>query len=107
MIAALVIAATITGHIPAALGAPRRIVWLAADGSLQVPCELATTSTWRCDEAPGDGRGLVALSGVDAVAHQCVAVCGTTSDPVVHKWARLLVVEPGGVAPDALRGLRM
>src|SRR5712671_2957342 len=98
MIGALLAAATIAGVVPSALGAPTHVMWIAADGSIQLPCELKTTTAWRCDGVPGNARGLVVVVGSDAIAHQCVAVCERDSDAAVHQWARLLIIEPGGVA---------
>lgn len=106
MIATLLTALSIAGAIPPALTAVNRVIWLDVGTSDSATCELSP-ARWRCDDLPESPHGIVVMIGDAGLAFECVAACGSGGGPRVRKWGRLLVLSPGGVAPNDLRDIHV
>jgi hypothetical protein len=109
MIDVLLTALSIAGLIPSTLNAVSRVVWVDPDLSGTASCQVTDATHWQCDGLPDPARGIVVMIGDGALAYRCVNVCDASGggSAWLRAWGRLMVVTPGGVAPDDLYGIRL
>src|ERR1700730_17627573 len=106
MIGVLAAAMVLTGTIPIELGIPSHIVWINADRSSSVGCDMIAADHWQCDTYEM-AKGIVLLVGQDRIGYQVFDERGRAADTVrLSRWGRFLVLLLSG-SQDASQSLTM
>ena len=66
MIGVVAAAMVLTGLIPIELGVPSQIVWISADPSSRLGCDMTAADQWRCDTLEM-AHAIVLLVGPDHI----------------------------------------
>jgi hypothetical protein len=100
-------ASTVVGAVPAMSTPPTRIAWIDGDPSARVICAITSPVRWECSETPDRPHAIVVLFSDDGVIAVPVGAAWDGTASVIRRWGRLVIVTPGGVAAEELRGLKL
>lgn len=95
----------LSGTFPDTLSAPSRVSWVGADQLIAATCAIEALTRWQCPDITEKSRGVVIAVGIDAVAYRPVGIGDVRM--TVKKRGRLIVLQPGAVAPDDLHDMRL
>ena len=106
------LAASLSGAVPASLGAPARVAWVSAAAADTATCSLVDPTRWSCEGLAADAAGVVVLVGgsaADSGGENEIAyavVRARASDGMrVRRHGRLIAV-PGVALADQRDAIR-
>lgn len=99
MIATFAVVLALSGVVPHELGIASRVVWVSAEASAPIGCEVVEATRWLCD-VPQSQPGVVVIIGDGQIAYVSGAGRGVDDVPRIRRWGRMVRLMPAGTAED-------